>query len=506
LSYIQIGSAIAVLLVIGLYSYGIGEDGAVVWSPYYKVVYYPSTRNIWTNNLGHQQIAEIPDQAAMYLLPHRLAEAAQDRTFDDVLVIGAGSGNDVAAALYAGAKHVDAVEIEPAIIDLGRQLHPNHPYDDPRVTIYNDDGRSFLRKTKRKYDLVVFALVDSLVLHSGYSSLRLESFLFTEESLADAKKVLKPGGVLAMYNYFRQGWVVGRLVTMARDATGSEPMTISVPYQAEIRATDSELGHITFILSDVKTASGNSTVQAIHEMLDHRGASSNIRTSHVDTAGLGPVPRDDWPFLYLRGAIIPALNIRGMILIAVLSIVLLMSFAPMRSIHLNWTMLFLGAGFMLLETKAVVHMALLFGATWIVNAIVFAAILVMILCANLFVLIVQPRRLWPYYLLLGAALLVNIIVPMNSFLALGGIAKVAESCAVVFVPVFFAGVIFGTFFRDSQQPDVDFGSNVIGIILGGISEYFSLVLGFNHLLLIAMAFYALSWLLKRRIGTIPSAC
>ena len=57
---------------------------------------------------------------------------------------------------------------------------------------------------------------------------------------------------------------------------------------------------------------------------------------------------------------------------------------------------------------------------------------------------------------------------------------------LVFLPVFFAGVIFATAFRSSRQPDVDFGSNIGGIILGGLSEYLSLVVGFNHLLWIAI--------------------
>ena len=75
-------------------------------------------------------------------------------------------------------------------------------------------------------------------------------------------------------------------------------------------------------------------------------------------------------------------------------------------------MFFLGAGFMLLETKGVVHMALLFGSTWVVNSIVFFAILVMILLSNLFVLAFRPQRLWPYYVLLIVALVVNMVVPM----------------------------------------------------------------------------------------------
>ena len=175
--------------------------------------------------------------------------------------------------------------------------------------------------------------------------------------------------------------------------------------------------------------------------------------------------------------------------------VILFAFAPVRAAPPNARMFFLGAGFMLLETKGVVHMALLFGSTWVVNSIVFFAILVMILLSNLFVLAVKPRVLWPYYLCLTAALLVNAVVPMSTFLNLPGTAKIVVSCAVVFVPIFFAGVIFATTFGESRHPDVDFGSNIFGVILGGLTENFSLLLGFDHLLLIAVAFYLLSAML-----------
>jgi len=122
----------------------------------------------------------------------------------------------------------------------------------------------------------------------------------------------------------------------------------------------------------------------------------------------------------------------------------------------------------------------------------------MILAANLFVLKVRPQKLRPYYVLLVIALLVNALVPMNVFLSLPVLERTLASCAVVFIPVFFAGVIFATAFRDSRQPDVDFGSNVAGIILGGLSESLSLVLGFSHLLLVAVGYYLLSAVLQRR--------
>jgi hypothetical protein len=207
------------------------------------------------------------------------------------------------------------------------------------------------------------------------------------------------------------------------------------------------------------------------------------------------IPRDDWPFLYLRTPAIPALNLRGVALVTVLSLAILLAFAPVRRARPNGRMFFLGAGFMLLETKGVVHMALLFGATWMVNSIVFFAILSMILLANLFVLTFKPGRLGPYYALLLLALLLGSLIPMDSFLELPGVGKVIGSCAVVYLPVFFAGVIFATSFRCSTRPDVDFGSNIGGIVLGGLSEYLSLVLGFNHLLWIAMGYYLLSALL-----------
>ena len=230
-----------------------------------------------------------------------------------------------------------------------------------------------------------------------------------------------------------------------------------------------------------------------------------IGAAAVDTAGIGPLPSDDWPFLYLKDAEIPALNLRGIALVAILSLAILFAFAPVRTVRPSGRMFFLGAGFMLLETKGVVHLALLFGSTWVVNSVVFFAILVMILLSNLYVLAFKPRGLAPYYAGLLAALLVNAFVPMSVFLALPGAAKVVASCAVVFVPIFFAGVIFATSFAESRHPDVDFGSNIAGVILGGLSENLSLVLGFDHLLLVAVAFYLLSAVLGRRTKTAAAA-
>ena len=218
----------------------------------------------------------------------------------------------------------------------------------------------------------------------------------------------------------------------------------------------------------------------------------------MDTSSTRLLPSDDWPFLYLKERGIPFKpSVTGMLLIATLSVAMLAVFAPVRRVRPNGRMFFLGAGFMLLETRGVVQMALLFGATWVVNSVVFAAILVMVLLANLTVQAFRPHRLWLCYAALAVALLINLLVPLSTFLVLGaGGARTVGACAIVFLPVYFAGIIFSTAFRDSTQPDVDFGSNIAGVILGGLSEYFSLIVGFRGLLLIALGYYALSFVLR----------
>ncbi|MEV0201685.1 spermidine synthase, partial [Nonomuraea sp. NPDC050691] len=199
-----------------------------LWSPYYKVTYrqfdqlgVPVT-DIAVNGIPHQQA--VPAAARLqwerqYGLPYERA-ATPPR---DVLIVGAGSGTDVAIALSKGVSRVDAVEIDPKLRELGGSKHPDHPYDDPRVTTHITDGRAFLERTSARYDLILFALPDSLTLVSGASSLRLESYLFTEEAMRAARDHLKPGGAFSMYNYYRESWLVDRLASTVKAAFGHDP-------------------------------------------------------------------------------------------------------------------------------------------------------------------------------------------------------------------------------------------------------------------------------------------
>ena len=483
------------------------------WSPYYMVDHDIDYRFITVNTISHQKMVPFASGGSSYSLVHLLQEHSGGPPFRDVLIIGAGSGNDVAHALRFGARQIDAVEIDPAIQDIGRHYHPDHPYRDARVVPHLDDGRHFLRTTDRKYDLVVYALVDSLILHSGFANIRLESYLFTEQAFADVKRVLKPDGIFVMYNYLRQGWIVERISAMAEKTFGCPPIVLSLPYHETLRTSsptgfdmiiagcDSHIAeafaqHKSFWLNTVPPRNLDVDGFALHpqEMaLDQRGDFERISpTTLIHDGGEVMSTSDDWPFLYLRGRLIPDLTIRSMVILGVLGVGMAYLFLPKGRIALNGRMFFLGAAFMLLETRAVVQMALLFGSTWLVNSAVFFTVLILILLANLYVLKVRRVRLFWHYVGLLIFLAAGVLVPVDVFLSGGMLWRYAAPCVLALGPMLFAGVIFAGSFREAPNPDLAFGSNIAGSVLGGLAESFSLLLGFQHLLLLAMLFYLLS--------------
>jgi spermidine synthase len=518
------------------------RQGTQLWSPYYRIDFKQADLSLSVNLIHHQQMVSRNEKFPAYALPHLLNRDAGQPPFVDVLIIGAGSGNDVSRALQWGAQHVDAVEIDPAIYRLGRTYHPDRPYDDPRVQIHLDDGRNFLRSTDRKYDLVIYALVDSLVLHSGYSNIRLESFLFTDQTFADVRRHLKPNGTFVIYNYFRQGWLAARLEKGLEQAFGKgNPLVLTLPYRKVIESDKSTFGDFTIFFAGGTSALRSSfESQPDYKLRDDESpaptsrsgfepaipegdlqaqarSDDTIRWQHFGLATIIPpadelrTATDDWPFLYLRKPMIPTLSWRGMVIMALLSLGLIFVFLPRRSKQiaatalpqdqrlLNVQLFFLGAGFMLVETKAVVTMALLFGSTWVVNSVVFFAVLVMILIANLFALRFKPTNLWPHYAGLIISLLLNCVIPLDFFLGKPWAIQVTGACLLVFAPVLFAAVIFATVFRRTVEPDHALGINIAGAIVGGLAEYSSMFLGFQYVAVVAILFYALSALgLTRR--------
>jgi len=388
-----------------------------------------------------------------------------------VLVVGAGTGNDVAGALRAGAEHVTAVEIDPEILQLGRELHPEHPYaDSSKVTIVVDDARAFFQRDTGKYDLIVFGLLDSHTLFASASSVRLDNFVYTLQSLQEARRLLSDGGLLALSFGAppESKWVDERLFRNLTDVFGHTPQAYEYP------STD-----ILFLIRQSPV-----TEPLVANPL------VTPRPDYVYRADLAPVT-DDWPYLYLNNPGLPVTYIIMIIGIALISVLLTRRALPDFR---QWSPFFflMGAAFFLLETKSITEMALLFGSTWMVNAAVIAAILVMILLANALVETTKLENPLPIYILLGLSLLFNYLVPSSSFLGWNTALRVPLAALAQALPLFFAGIIFAVAFRGTKSIETALGSNMVGAVLGGLCEYASLVLGIRILILIAFGFYALS--------------
>jgi hypothetical protein len=459
------------------------QTPTTTWSAYYRidVLDQNGLEALTVNGIPHQGLwpADHPSKPKFY---DQIYTWFPGRSFDRVLVVGAGTGTDVAVVLAHGAKHVDAVEIDATIQKIGARDHPNRPYDDPRVTHHIDDGRSFLRQSHATYDLVVFALPDSLTLVSTTASIRLESFLFTEEAFASVRDHLAPDGAFVLYNYYREPWLVAKIGAMLQSTFGGAPIVRLYPNEVASAAT--------LAAGPAITALGGSPPPG--------GA--------VDAVpGIATVPRpatDDWPFLYLFAPGLPSHYFIALGLILAWGVLMIS-----RAAHRSGTSLrrfsphffVLGIAFLLLETRSIVTFSLLFGSTWLVNALVFFAVLASVLLAILVAWRFQiTRTWWLYAALLGSIALAYVLPPASLLIEPPWLRYVAAG-ALAFAPVFFANLVFSYSFRDTRTADMAFASNLFGAMVGGAIEYVALITGYQALLLVVAGLYIAAYVLAERV-------
>jgi hypothetical protein len=439
------------------------------WSPYNKLSiseHGGSCRiiTVSANNIPYQAarcLTSMHAEKPFYFYPYRHVTRA---SLNNVLVIGAGTGNDVAVALAEGARHVDAVEIDPLLPVIGR-AHTNRPYQNPRVTVHNADGREYLQNTNKKYNLIIFALPDSLVALTGQSALRLESYLLTEQSLAVAKTRLAPGGTFSMYNYYAP-FLFSRYATTLTD----------VYHQAPCAEVGPPLGG-----------------RRLSVLTVHPGGTVPNCATYYRGARVTPAT-DDHPFPYLPTRSIPGplLLMLGAILLGSLLLVRVSGgqFSRMR----NYVDLaFMGAAFLLLETKNVVQFALLFGATWFVNALVFAGVLVAVYLAVETASRVRLPRPAVLYVALLAALVLAWVVPQASLLSLPMVPRFLAASALAFAPVFLANLVFAQRFANVETSGTAFAVNLLGAMAGGALEYVALITGYRFILIVIAILYGLAF-------------
>jgi SAM-dependent methyltransferase len=402
-----------------------------------------------------------------YDLPYRVHGAPTD-----VAIVGAGSGNDVAAAVRAEAHLIDAIEIDPAILAAGRANHPEYPYTRPNVRAIVNDARTFLRTTDRKYDVVVYGLLDSHTLLSHASSVRLDSFVYTVEGLREARARLKPGGVLAL-SFALLSNEMGRKIYMMLEQAfdGMPPLCIEARYDRSVTFLQAEQAPV-----------------ALPQGLLGEMNFGECSARYGDTSVEADVSTDDWPFFYMARRTYPFSYLVMIAVVLALSVYLVTRFGEQPTGR-QLPYFLLGSGFMLVETKGITEMGLTFGNTWQVIGIVISGILVMAFLANWTVQRMQIRRPLIPYLLLLASLAFGLAIAAQGGLSPTFAGRVATA-VILTSPLFFSGIVFSSLLAADEAVPRAMAANLFGAMVGGLLEYNAMYFGFQVLYVLAATLYA----------------
>ncbi len=479
--------AVAIIGVFLVYDY----SKHFTWSPYYKIHVQKAAKNpgiaygLSVNDDYHQMIFNLDPNFGedsryptlgrwrkTYNFPYSLNKFEKPC---DVLVLGAGTGNDVAAALRRCPCEVDAVELDPTIFKLGKKLHPEKPYSNDRVNVTLNDARAYLTATNKKYDIIVFGWLDSHRLFSSLSNVRQDNFVYTVEALEKARAALKEDGYIVLSFYVGRVWLGGKLYDMLNSVFGHEPDVYAMEKGGY--GPDGQM----YVIGKTKNPEMTSPTGDFITLTDrYRGKT------------LAAMPTDDWPYLYYKDRNVSWEYLSTIFIIFILSTIILLP--NLRSAEFRWSeaaqFFLLGAAFLLLEVRNITNLALVFGSTWLVSSIVIAMVLLMILGANLLII---KKRVPKNPIYMWSGLICSIV--LSFFWAKVGTISDSHTMnailatLVVSLTFFFAGLIFAEAFSRTKSPGVYLGFNILGSVFGGLLEYTSLLMGLGGLSFLALAIY-----------------
>ena len=196
-------------------------------------------------------------------LPYRLVDEPR------VLVVGAGGGLDVLTAIYHDSDRIDAVEVNPIIVELVQRDYGSYSgsiYMDERVRATVSDGRSFIWGSGDEYDVIVLSMAHSASASSTGVYALSEDYLYTVESFGDFIGHLSENGFFTVSR-----WLLPppredvRIVSLAVAAL--EGMGVSEP--ADHIAVVRSWGTLTLLVG--KSPLGSGEVEAVRGFCGERG-------------------------------------------------------------------------------------------------------------------------------------------------------------------------------------------------------------------------------------------
>ena len=439
------------------------------------------------NHIFHQSMAPVAQKEYFYQWPYTVF----GDTFDEVLILGAGSGTDVAAALRHGAKHVTAVDIDPVILRLGAERHPDQPYSDPRVTIVNDDARHFLRTTTKQLRpgrVRADRFADACNRASRACGSR--ATCSPQESFEAVRERLSPRGVMVLYNYFREKWLVDRLANTSAAVFGRDP----VGHVHQDRA------YLAVMLAGPRLAELTAPPPLPPDVLAYGQSHAPSPAQPLVRDPGVVVATDDWPFLYMRAPELPRHYLAALALVLVVSalavwlapaagprprsrrrpVVVVALLLPRRRLHA-------ARDEVDRAVRAVVGIDLVVG---VAGHRVGAGDGAGQRAGR------QPGRdPAPRADRRRAARADRGQLPRFRSAASRSTAGSRSRCSMaslVFSPVFCAGLLFSSSFKESSSTADDFGANLLGAMVGGVGEYLSLLAGYQFLLILVAGCYLIA--------------
>ena len=470
----------------------------VAWSPYQKLTLAPSKHEKWTgvnfiyvNNTGYQALVDNSDAAVR--ADDRVDPETYGLTQYDipmqfhphpkrVLVVGAGSGNDVAGALRGGAEEVTAVEIDPAIIDFGRRFHPERPYDSKKVHVVNDDARSFFATSNSKFDVIIFGLLDSHTT-TAMTNARLDHYVYTRESIERARSLLSEDGVMVLSFDAMRMYIADRMSHCIEDVFGERPLAFRItPNVRSWGGTVFVAGNQTAIKARIAQN------ERLAHMIGDWQTSNPLRITNSTR-----VATDDWPYIYLEKPSIPTLYVLLAFLLG--GLVAYGRYQPgmngcMTSWkRADWHFFLMGTAFMLLETQNISKASVVLGNTWLVNAVIVSGIMMMILLSNLIAMKFPRIPKAPVAACLIGTCVALYFVDLSTFAFLPFMTKAIVVGTLTTLPMLFSGLIFIDSFTKTKHKDSALGANLMGALVGGALQSVTYVIGIKALLLVVAALY-----------------
>lgn len=491
------------------------QNEIIVWTPYQKLSISKNdlpieSYSIKSNNLpftgatdfSYATIKANPQLFtkeligySQYELPYRFF-----KTPKNVLIIGAGPGNDVAAAIRHGIESITAVEIDPEVINIGKKLHPEQPYVKNKVRVVIDDARSFFTKSSEKFDLIIFGALDAQSSNAG-SNTRLDHYVYTLESFQRAKGLLADQGVIFLTFHAVHPFLVDRLATLLMTVFEHTPLTFV------IGASEYSSGTVAFIAGEQnKIRNALKSDEKLNAIVDY-GQKEPFGTLGKPINNLisysSKITTDDWPYLYLPSPKVPQLQISlfGMLLILFIfslkrSGLGIARYEEMVKSRECWHFAALGAAFLLIQTHNINRACIIFGNTWIVSSIIVSAILIMILAANYFSKFIHLLPFWFPYMFLFPILALLYFIDFTRASTLDFALRVAIVGLGTTLPLFFSGLIFINSYFKSSKKRLSLSANLYGSLLGGALQITSFSYGMRSLVIVVFLLYVLSFILN----------